>query len=237
MTSHSSALMTAYRDHVEATTRLIRIALALEWTILTRFIVGVIVATWFSIVYLVWTLRHVQKIDQVWESLNKPVIKLFRPRIFAFLHGNINPFVKSLDIRVSTFSKGFCTAILRNRRYNRDQFKNIHSSAIVLFAQTVGDLALQSILKKNQSATLTTMTMKYKKKYAAHDGSLLTATSDQFQLFMNEEKTTDLSSTDNHNNTTRRVMTIPMQVVIKDYMLDTVAIANFEWEILHTSDA
>ena len=91
-----SALISAYNGQVKATTRLVSIALKLEWTILTRFIIGVAVATLVSIFYLIWSLRYAQKIYEIWESLNKPVIKLFRARIFAFIYGNINPFIKSL---------------------------------------------------------------------------------------------------------------------------------------------
>ncbi|KAI7860144.1 hypothetical protein BDC45DRAFT_495781 [Circinella umbellata] len=217
-----SALFSAYNDQVKATTRLVGIILELEWTILTRFIIGAIVATLFSILYLVWNLRHAQKIYVVWESLNKPVIKLFRAKIFALIYGNINPSIKSLesfiicyvvtDIQVSTFSKGFCTAILPVQKRNRDQQKTTHSEVIVLLAQTVSDLALQSVLKKDHRIILKTLRMKYFKKKNAHDG-LLTATSDQFSLIYDQS-------------------TISSQVIVKDYMLDTVAIANLEWNIV-----
>jgi hypothetical protein len=91
-----SLLADAFSEHVQATIRLTKVALELEWTIFTRFTVGVIAATILSVIYLVWTLRHSRRPLTVWEKLNKPLIKSFRPKIFAFLLGNINPYSKSI---------------------------------------------------------------------------------------------------------------------------------------------
>lgn len=91
-----STLTEAFRAHVQATIRLTKVVLELEWTIFTRFIVGVIVATFLSIIYLVWTLRKSRRPLVIWDRLNKPIIKLFRPRIFAFLMRNSNPYSGSI---------------------------------------------------------------------------------------------------------------------------------------------
>jgi hypothetical protein len=127
-----SHLADAFSEHVQATIRLAKVALEVELTVFTRFTVGVIAATFLSIIYLVWTLRHSRRPLVVWEKLNKPLIKVFRPKIFAFLLGNINPYSGSigksvykfskesdffnpflLDMRISTFSRGFCTGFMR----------------------------------------------------------------------------------------------------------------------------
>ena len=91
-----SLLADAFSEHVQATIQLTKVALELEWTVFTRFTVGVIAATFLSIIYLVWTLRHSRRPLVVWEKLNKPLIKIFRPKIFAFLLGNINPYSGSI---------------------------------------------------------------------------------------------------------------------------------------------
>jgi len=129
----SSLLADAFSEHVQATIRLTKVALELEWTVFTRFTVGVIAATILSVIYLVWTLRNSRRPLVVWEKLNKPLIKIFRPKIFAFLLGNINPYSGSIgklghqiserwnsnqsivDMRISTFSRGFCTGFMRVR--------------------------------------------------------------------------------------------------------------------------
>lgn len=92
----SSNLSEAFKAHVQGSIRLIKVALELEWTVFTRFIVGVIMNTFLSIVYLVWILRQTKRPLVIWERLNKPLIKLFRPRIFTFLMRNLNSYSASV---------------------------------------------------------------------------------------------------------------------------------------------
>ncbi|KAI8379390.1 uncharacterized protein BYT42DRAFT_495985 [Radiomyces spectabilis] len=200
----------AFYEHVEATIQLVRVALELEYTIFTRFTIGVIVATLFSVIYLGWTLRHSRRPLVVWEKLNKPLIKLFRPRMFASLLTNVNPYVGSIDMRVSTYSRGFCTGIMRDRHRNRDSFKSIHASALATFSETVGELALVSTLQDKDTATLKSLQIEYKKKARG----LLTASSD-FSLPSDLEQQQEIETL----------------VVVKDRMLDTVAIAHLTWVI------
>ncbi|CAO3598739.1 unnamed protein product [Absidia cylindrospora] len=159
MSPEQSILSKALYQHLQATIQLFQVALALEWTILTRFIVGVIVATCLSILYLVWTLRESQQPLVVWEKLNKPLITLFRPKLFAYLLSGVNPYAGSVDLRISTFSKGFCTGIMRDRHRNRNSYKSIHATALATLAETIGELALLSTLGTKDSAILISMTM------------------------------------------------------------------------------
>lgn len=91
-------LADAFSEHVQATIRLAKVALELEWTIFTRFTVGVITATILSTFYLILTLRNSKRPLVVWEKLNKPLIKVFRPKIFSFLLGNMNPYSASIGM-------------------------------------------------------------------------------------------------------------------------------------------
>lgn len=132
--SDLSPLANAIYEHFEATGRLVRVALELEWTIFTRFIVGVIIATVITVIYLLLTMRNARQPLVIWERLNKPIIKLFRPWIFATLLNKADPYAQSigksfsrwevlslmitrawhdLDLRIATFSKGFCTGFMR----------------------------------------------------------------------------------------------------------------------------
>ena len=91
-----SPLAAAAYEQMQATARLVRVALQLEWTIFTRFIVGVIVVTLLTVVYLLFTLRKARQPLIIWERLNKPIIKLFRPWIFARLLAKADPYAESI---------------------------------------------------------------------------------------------------------------------------------------------
>ncbi|GAA5805805.1 hypothetical protein HPULCUR_011331 [Helicostylum pulchrum] len=207
-----SLLADAFSQHIQATIQLTKVALELEWTIFTRFTVGVITATMLSIIYLVLTLRNSKRPLVVWEKLNKPLIKLFRPRIFAFLLGNMNPYSKSIDMRISTFSRGFCTGFMRDRHRNRNPFKSIHATALATFAESVGELGLLSSLKDKEEITLLSLELEAR--------GLLTASTD-FTLPQDTDK-------DEEEMSSRKVN---VQVVVKDRTLDTVAIAHLVWVV------
>ncbi|KAI9494641.1 hypothetical protein BDB00DRAFT_817631 [Zychaea mexicana] len=205
-----SPLAAAAYEHMEATARLVRVALALEWTIFTRFIVGVILATLLTVIYLLFTLRNARQPLVIWERLNKPIVKLFRPWIFAQLLANADPYAQSIDLRVATFSKGFCTGFMRDQKRSRNPFRSIHATAMATFAETIGGLALMSTIGQKDRAILVSLKMEYKKKARG----LLTASSD----FTPPPFTAGRQD-------------IVTEVVIKDRMLDTVAIAHLGWAV------
>ncbi|KAI9266020.1 hypothetical protein BY458DRAFT_512853 [Sporodiniella umbellata] len=211
MSPPPSTLTEAFKAHFQATARLAKVALELEYTIFTRFIVGVIVATMLSILYLVWTLRKSKRPLVVWERLNKPLIKLFRPRLFAMLMNNLNPYSGSIDMRVTTFSRGFCTGFMRDRHHNRNPFKSIHATALATFAETVGELGLLSSLSDGDKIELVSLELEYKKKARG----LITASTDFVMPVLAEKEEKD----------------VKMDVIIKDRTLDTVSIAHLVWKV------
>ncbi|KAI9028979.1 hypothetical protein CLU79DRAFT_737001 [Phycomyces nitens] len=203
-------LAAAFYSQVQATGQLVRVALELEWTIFSRLIGGVILATTAYIIYLIITLRHSRQPLVMWERLAKPFVKLFRPRLFAFLLGNTDPYTRSIDMRISTFSRGFCTGIMRDRHKNRNTLKSIHTTALATFAETVGGLALLSLINGKDRATLTSLKVDYKKRALG----LLTASSECVLP-------TDMEGT----------QTLTTKVVVKDRTLDTVAVATLVWDV------
>ncbi|KAI8084143.1 uncharacterized protein B0P05DRAFT_536300 [Gilbertella persicaria] len=216
-TTSTALLADAFAQHVQASIQLVKVALELEWTVFTRFAVGVIAATLMSIIYLVWTLRHSRRPLVIWEKLNKPLIKVFRPRIFAFLMGNINPYSKSIDMRISTFSRGFCTGFMLDRQKNRNPFRSVHATALATFAESVGELGLLSILKDSKDEiTLVSLELEFMKKARG----LLTASTD-FNLPENENIQVDADGQ----------RQVKIDVVVKDRTLDTVAVAHLVWMI------
>ncbi|KAI7862900.1 hypothetical protein BDF14DRAFT_1849474 [Spinellus fusiger] len=204
-----SPLIAAFYEQLQATLQLIQVALQLEWTIFSRLIGGVLLATMGYIVYLIITLRHSRQPLVMWEKLAKPLVKLYRPRLFALLLGNIDPYARSIDMRVSTYSRGFCTGIMRDRNKNRNSYNSIHSTALATFAETVGGLALLSLVSSKDRVVLTGLTMEYKKKARG----LLTASS---ECVLPADKGT-------HSVTSK--------VVVKDRTLDTVAVATLAWTV------
>ncbi|KAI8987709.1 hypothetical protein BDF20DRAFT_815624 [Mycotypha africana] len=215
--ANTTLLKDAFYQHVQATVQLTKVALALEWTVFTRFTVGVVVATFLSIVYLMFTLRHTRRPLVIWEKLNKPIIKLFRPRLFAFLLGGMNPYTTSIDMTITTLSKGFCTGFMRviyNCHFS------LHATALATFAESVGELALLSSLKDDISDTdLVSLKIDFKKKARG-----LIAASTEFCL-------PEQGDQDSENSPSK----LKMNVVLKDRTLETVAVAHLIWHIAHHS--
>ncbi|KAI8973778.1 hypothetical protein BDF20DRAFT_884000 [Mycotypha africana] len=209
LSASSSPLVVALYGHLEATIHLVQVIVKLEWTIFSRLLAGLILITGTYLVYVMITLRHGHHPLLIWEKLGKPVVKIFRPWTFAYLLNYSDPYARSIDMRVSTFSRGFCTAIMRDHHNTRNIQKGIHPTALATFAETTGGLALMSNLKKKDRAILKSITMEYKKKARG----LLTATSDYTLPNDLEEGRHELKT----------------EVVIKDRMLDTVAIGYLVW--------
>ncbi|KAI9473737.1 MAG: hypothetical protein EXX96DRAFT_579155 [Benjaminiella poitrasii] len=204
-----SPLIAALYGHVQASIHLIQVILKLEWTIFSRLVAVLIFLTFAYIFYIMITLRHGRHPLMIWEKLGKPVVKIFRPWTFARLLNNSDPYAASIDMRVSTFSRGFCTAIMRDHHSTHNTQKGIHPTALATFAETTGGLALMSNLKKKDRAILNSIKMEYKKKARG----LLTASSDYTLPNDLEEGRHEIQT----------------EVVIKDRMLDTVAIAYLVW--------
>ncbi|KAG1061242.1 hypothetical protein G6F42_027730 [Rhizopus arrhizus] len=116
-------------------------------------------------------------------------------------------------MRISTFSRGFCTGFMRDRHSNRNPFKSIHATALATFAESVGELGLLSSLKDDKDEiTLISLELEFIKKARG----LLTASTD-FAIPDEDAKE------------------VKIDVVVKDRTLDTVAIAHLVWNIENKS--
>ncbi|RCI05430.1 hypothetical protein CU098_013499 [Rhizopus stolonifer] len=204
-------LVAAFYAHLDATIDLMQVILRYEWTIFIRFTIALSLATIVYIIYIILTLRHGLHPLLIWDRLGKPVVKIFRPWTFSYLLNKSDPYASSIDMRISTFSKGFCTAILRDRRQTQNSQQKTHNTAIATFAETVGGLTLMSNLKKKDRAILKNIRIEYEKNASG----LLTASSDYTFPKSLEEGNHDIKN----------------EVIIKDRMLDTVAIAYLTWAV------
>ncbi|CAO3620961.1 unnamed protein product [Mucor hiemalis] len=207
----TSPLIAALYGHLEATIHLIQVAVKLEWTIFSRLLSGLTFVTFAYIIYIMITLRHGRHPLMIWEKLGKPVVKIFRPWTFSKLLNNSDPYASSIDMRVSTFSRGFCTAIMRDHHSTHNTQKGIHATALATFAETTGGLALLSNLRKKDRAILVSIKMEYKKKARG----LLTASSDYTLPSDLEDGSHEIKT----------------EVVVKDRMLDTVAVGHLVWTV------
>ncbi|RUS22001.1 hypothetical protein BC937DRAFT_90674 [Endogone sp. FLAS-F59071] len=204
----------AFRIILADVPRLLRKAIELEWSLVRLFIVGTVVATAFTAAYLVFALRNSKSPLKAWESLGGPVVKAFRPSLFALLLSNANPFSSSIHIRISTITKGSCSGFLKDQRKIRNPFGSIHAGALATFAETIGGVAALSTLSKKDRAILTSLKIDFKKKARG----LITASS-QFTL---------------DDQTGRRE--IEHEVVLRDYSLEAVAIAHLTWSVETKND-
>ncbi|KAI8063913.1 hypothetical protein BC940DRAFT_306681 [Gongronella butleri] len=210
------SLLDALKLHGQATLHLIHVFLALEWTVFSRMVVAVLCMAVVYLVYLVFTLRNVRQPLTVWEQLGKPVIKPIRPWVYSLLLGKIDPYASSIDMRVSSLSRGYCTAVMRDRHGNRNPFKSIHATAMATFAETVGGLALMSQFKRQDRAILVSLSAQYEKKARG----LLTASS-SYVLAKDMTGAHEITTT----------------VIIKDRRLDTVATVSLGWTLdLHADE-
>lgn len=207
----TSPLIAALYGHLEATIHLIQVAVKLEWTIFSRLLSGLTFVTVGYIIYIMITLRHGRHPLMIWEKLGKPVVKIFRPWTFSKLLNHSDPYASSIDMRVSTFSRGFCTAIMRDHHSTHNTQKGIHATALATFAETTGGLALLSNLRKKDRAILVSIKMEYKKKARG----LLTASSDYTLPSDLEDGSHEIKT----------------EVVVKDRMLDTVAVGHLVWSV------
>ncbi|OZJ03807.1 hypothetical protein BZG36_03015 [Bifiguratus adelaidae] len=199
----------AVRDLAHAVLQIVYSALKLEWTLLTRFTAGVVLATAATTLYLMWVLRNSRRPLQVWEALNKPVIYLLRGWIFGLLLRQANPYCGTINLRITTLSKGTCSGFMTDQHRVRNPFKSIHATALCTFAETVGGLAALSTLGKKDRAILVALNIEYKKKARG----LITATA-QFDLGKESGK-----------------RDIDEEVILMDSNLDVLAVAKLTWAI------
>ncbi|KAL1921819.1 uncharacterized protein VTP21DRAFT_10461 [Calcarisporiella thermophila] len=180
-----------------------------ELTLLNRIILTNFAVLSLLVLYLYVNLRNQRNPYVIWERLNLPVIVRLRPWIFSIVTGVGNPHSRSISFRVTTIMKGSCSGILQDERRIRDIFGNVHIGALITFAQLLSEMAAISKLGNKGRANLVSLSVEYLKK----SRGLITGTA-HFQLEDGPEK-----------------QEIVSEVVLKDMVLDTVAIVKLTWEV------
>ncbi|KAG0345593.1 hypothetical protein BG004_003511 [Podila humilis] len=94
---------------------------------------------------------------QTWEILNNVGLLPIRLRawIFSTLVGIANPYSRSINFRITELRKGKACGVLRETKEVSNPFRRVHAGALVTFGETVGSLALFTLLGKKDRAILT----------------------------------------------------------------------------------
>ncbi|KAI8604990.1 hypothetical protein EDD21DRAFT_177428 [Dissophora ornata] len=94
---------------------------------------------------------------QVWEVLHG--VDLLPPRlrawIFSTIVGYTNPYARTINFRITELRKGKACGVLKETKTISNPFRSVHAAALVTFGETVGSLALFTLLGKKDRAILT----------------------------------------------------------------------------------
>ncbi|KAF9422170.1 hypothetical protein BGZ94_008641 [Podila epigama] len=148
---------------------------------------------------------------QTWEILNNVGLLPIRARawIFSTLVGIANPYSRSLNFRITELRKGKACGVLRETKEVSNPFHCVHAGALVTFGETVGSLALFTLLGKKDRAILTNINAEYVKV----SRGLLTASS-----LVSPIKDRDMKEMTTH-------------VLIKNASFETVVKLTLTWKV------
>ncbi|KAF9581661.1 hypothetical protein BGW38_001242 [Lunasporangiospora selenospora] len=145
---------------------------------------------------------------QVWDALNNIGLLPIRIRawIFSTLVGFANPYTRSINFRITELRKGKACGVMKTKKIS-NPFRCVHAAALITFGETVGALAVFSLLGKKDRAILTNINAEYIKV----SRGLLTASSVVDPIKDRESK--ELVNT----------------VLIKNAAFETVAVLTLTW--------
>ncbi|KAG0202271.1 hypothetical protein BGX28_005156 [Mortierella sp. GBA30] len=113
---------------------------------------------------------------QIWDALNNIGLLPIRLRawIFSTIVGFANPYSRSINYRITELRKGKACGVMKARQ-DRDTmsslvietkkisnpFRCVHAGALITFGETVGGLAVFTLLGKKDRAILTNINAEY----------------------------------------------------------------------------
>ncbi|KAF9437386.1 hypothetical protein BGZ76_000921 [Entomortierella beljakovae] len=148
---------------------------------------------------------------QVWETLNGIGLLPMRMRgwIFSTIVGFANPYSRSINFRITELRKGKACGVMKETKKISNPFRCVHAAALITFGETVGGLAVFTLLGKKDRAILTSINAEYVKV----SRGLLTATS-----LVQPIKDKDVTELVN-------------EVLIKNATFETVAKLTLTWKL------
>ncbi|KAF9362884.1 MAG: hypothetical protein J3Q66DRAFT_363787 [Benniella sp.] len=148
---------------------------------------------------------------QVWEVLLAVDVLPMRLRgwIFSTIVGYANPYARTINFRITELRKGKACGVMKETKEISNPFRCVHAAALITFGETVGSLALFTLLAKNDRAILTNISAEYIKV----SRGLLTASS----------IVTPIKD--------REATEIVTHVLIKNASFDTVSKLTLTWKV------
>ncbi|KAF9182707.1 hypothetical protein BGZ51_004493 [Haplosporangium sp. Z 767] len=100
---------------------------------------------------------------QIWDGLNNIGLLPIRMRawIFTTVVGFANPYSRSINYRITELRKGKACGVMRETKKISNPFRCVHAGALVTFGETVGGLAVFTLLGKKDRAILTNINAEY----------------------------------------------------------------------------
>ncbi|KAF9191414.1 hypothetical protein BGZ51_007418 [Haplosporangium sp. Z 767] len=131
-----------------------------------------------------------------------------RAWLFTVVIGFANPYSRSINFRITDVEKGKACGVMRETKKISNLFRSVHAGALITFGETIGGLALFTLLGKKDRAILTNINVEYVKLARG----FLTATS-----LVPEFKNTGVES-------------VVTEVIIKNATFDTVCKLTLTWK-------
>lgn len=120
--------------------------------------------------------------------------------------GRVSPYSRSIDLHIIELKQGYVSAVLQDRSSTRSPLKCVHAGALAMFGETLGALTIFSAIKPKDRAILTRLDAKYVRKA---QGPITGSAS--------FKRPTELQPGRND---------IDMEITLKDFVLETVAIVS-----------
>ncbi|KAF9988037.1 hypothetical protein BGZ65_012992 [Modicella reniformis] len=148
---------------------------------------------------------------KAWEALNNIGLLPIRMRawIFSTMVGIANPYSRSINFRITELRKGKACGVMRESKRISNPFRCVHAAALITFGETVGGLAVFTLLGKKDRAILTNINAEYIKV----SRGLLTASSIVQPL------------------KDRNITEVVNEVLIKNAAFETVAKLTLTWKV------
>ncbi|KAF9175897.1 hypothetical protein BGX21_010698 [Mortierella sp. AD011] len=100
---------------------------------------------------------------QAWDALNNVGLLPIRMRawIFSTIVGFANPYSRSINFRITELRKGKACGVMKESKKISNPFRCVHAAALITFGETVGGLAVFTLLGKKDRAILTNINAEY----------------------------------------------------------------------------